>query len=83
MSPAGLTLRELWWMAGGRRYAVRQQTLWQAAALLADKLNQDEFLRRGVTGAASGSKVTMSPSLRRKVDEEIRRLNREQHGQSS
>lgn len=75
VSVSGLTLAELFTMSCGRRQLARMTTLWQSTVLLNDKLDAEAFVRTGFAGTTG--KLTMSPKLRRKVDKEIARMNKE------
>lgn len=77
--PHGMTVRELWSMACGRLYAIRLHVFWQTE-LIANalggkgKFDVAAFIRCGAIGVAAET-LTMSPELRRAVEEEQRKMN--------
>lgn len=60
----------------GRLHLIRQQVLWQAQVIFAEKLNPMTFLYRGDAGGTPGQ-FTIPPELQAEVDAEIARQNQE------
>lgn len=66
VDPVGKTLSELWQMAYGRDVAVRQQAIWQATVLFAEKLDPVWFVQTGQV-AGQVKKPALSAEQRKRV----------------
>jgi hypothetical protein len=82
VTPRGWTLRQLWMMANGRKFAIRQQNLEIASLVwgLSD-IDWESYLLFGeMSPTGRGGPVELSPETRQKVEEEIERIRRENPG---